>query len=137
MMRRLALVLSVAVAFAVPVAAQDRETLADIRQQLTVLFVELQRLKQELNTTGTAGGTLSGGTALDRVGAIESELVRLTAKTEQLENRINRIVADGTNRVGDLEALCSTICEPGWRAAISASLARPRPLGATMLRPRS
>lgn len=98
-----ALVVALALVCAVPVVAQDSETLADIRQQLTVLHVELQKLKQELNTTGTLGGALSGGSALDRVNAIETELVRLTAKTEQLENRINRVVADGTNRVGDLE----------------------------------
>ena len=40
---------------------------------------------------------------LDRVGAIENALQGLTAKTEGLEHRIDRIVADGTNRIGDLE----------------------------------
>ena len=34
---------------------------------------------------------------------MESELQRLTSKSEELENRINRVVADGTNRIGDLE----------------------------------
>ena len=34
---------------------------------------------------------------------MESELQRLTSKTEELENRVNRIVADGTRRIGDLE----------------------------------
>ena len=28
---------------------------------------------------------------------------RLTSKSEELENRINRIVSDGTTRIGDLE----------------------------------
>ncbi len=36
---------------AVPVLAQD-QTLADIRQELSVLSVEVQRLKRELSTTG-------------------------------------------------------------------------------------
>lgn len=85
-----------------PAMAQD-ETLADIRQELSILYVDLQRLKRELSTTGGASAPLGAGTALERVNQIEAELVRLTAKTEQLENRINSVVQDGTNRVGDLE----------------------------------
>lgn len=85
-----------------PARAQD-ETLADIRQELSILYVDLQRLKRELSTTGGASAPLGGGTALERINQIEAELVRLTSKTEQLENRINRVVSDGTNRVGDLE----------------------------------
>ncbi len=83
--------------------AQDSETLADIRQQLTFLNVEVQQLKRELSTTGNSGTPATSGSVLDRVNAMESELQRLTAKSEQLENRINRVVADGTNRIGDLE----------------------------------
>jgi len=83
--------------------AQDDQTLADVRQELTILYTDVQRLKRELSTTGGAAGTTTGGSVLERVGTMESELQRLTAKTEQLENRINRVVADGTNRIGDLE----------------------------------
>lgn len=86
-----------------PLAAQDQQTLADIRQELTVLHVEIQRLKRELSTTGAPTADASGSTVLDRVGAIESELQRLTLQTENLTHRINRIVSDGTNRIGDLE----------------------------------
>ncbi len=88
-----------------PVAspAQDQRTLADIRQELTVLYVEVQKLKRELSTTGTAGGNLTGSGVLDRMAAIEAELQRLTAQSEELENRIDRVVTDGTNRIGDLE----------------------------------
>lgn len=85
------------------VSAQDDQTLADVRQELTVLFVEVQKLKRELSTTGGASVDTFGGSVLERVNAMESELQRLTAKSEELENRINRIVADGTNRIGDLE----------------------------------
>lgn len=85
-------------------AQQDRDaTLADIRQELSVLFVELQKLKRERSTTGGAGTLAAGGSVIERVSAIESELQRLTAKTEELEFRIDRIVRDGTNRLGDLE----------------------------------
>ena len=83
--------------------AQVDETLADVRQELTVLYVEVQRLKRELSTTGAASVNTGGNSVLDRVNAMESELQRLTSKTEELENRINRIVSDGTNRIGDLE----------------------------------
>lgn len=87
-----------------PGAAQDRkQTLADIRQELTVLYVELQRLKRELSTTGAPVANLPATDLLDRVTAIEGELQRLTAQTERLGYRIDRIVADGTNRIGDLE----------------------------------
>ena len=84
-------------------AAQDDQTLADIRQELTVLFVEIQRLKRELSTTGAPSVTSGGDTVLDRLAAMENELQRLTSKTEELEFRVNRIVEDGTNRIGDLE----------------------------------
>ncbi|OIP82758.1 MAG: tol-pal system protein YbgF [Rhodobacterales bacterium CG2_30_65_12] len=91
-------------AFAGPLAAQDRaQTLADIRQELTVLYVEIQRLKSELNTTGGATGAGAGGSLLDRVNGLESQLTRLTDKTEELQYRIDQVVKDGTNRVGDLE----------------------------------
>jgi tol-pal system protein YbgF len=83
--------------------AQDEQTLADIRQELTVLYVEIQRLKRELSTTGSASVTVGGDTVLDRMTSIENEMQRLTAKTEQLEFRVNRVVEDGTNRIGDLE----------------------------------
>lgn len=87
-----------------PSLAQDRsQTLADIRQELTVLFVEIQELKRELSTTGGVNSNLSGTGVLDRVDAMEAELRRLTAASEQLTNRVDRVVADGTNKIGDLE----------------------------------
>jgi len=87
-----------------PVSAQSTdETLADIRQQLTILYVELQRLRTELSTTGGASSTSGTGSPLERLDSIQSEVERLTSKTEALELRINRITVDGTNRVGDLE----------------------------------
>lgn len=86
-----------------PAAAQNAETLADIRQQLTVLYVEIQRLRRELSTTGTPGVAVGGATALERMDRIEAELRRMTARTEEMEARIGRIVEDGTNQIGDLE----------------------------------
>ena len=101
---RFALIVALGLAFGpVTAQAQDAQTLADVRQELTVLNVEVQKLRRELSTTGGASVAVTGGSVLERVNAMESELQRLTSKTEELENRINRVVADGTNRIGDLE----------------------------------
>ena len=101
---RFALIVALGLAFGpVTVQAQDAQTLADVRQELTVLNVEVQKLRRELSTTGGASVAVTGGSVLERVNAMESELQRLTSKTEELENRINRVVTDGTNRIGDLE----------------------------------
>ncbi|GAB5433745.1 MAG: tol-pal system protein YbgF [Epibacterium sp.] len=103
-LRQILLASALAVASALPTVAQEREqTLADIRQELTVLHVEVQRLNRELSTTGAPSASLAGSSVLDRVTAIETELQKLTAKTEQLQFRIQSIVKDGTNRIGDLE----------------------------------
>ena len=83
-------------------AASTDPTLADIRQELTVLAVEIGRLRRELSTTGGADVTLPES-ALERLDAIEAELRDLTARTEALTGRIDRVVRDGTNRIGDLE----------------------------------
>jgi tol-pal system protein YbgF len=90
-----------------------------------VLFVEMQRLRAELNTSGGAMGGAGAGTVLNRVDAIEAELRRLTSATEALQLRIDRIVTDGTNRIGDLEF---RLCEltPDCRIA---DLPIPPPLG--------
>lgn len=101
---RCALILALVLALPAPAAlAQSRsETLADIRQELSVLWVEIQRLRTELSTTGGPTG-VSGGSTLERVDAIERELRRLTSSTESLQIRVDSIVSDGTNRIGDLE----------------------------------
>ncbi|WP_417207351.1 tetratricopeptide repeat protein [Antarctobacter sp.] len=91
--------------------AQQGQTLADIKQDLAVLTVELRKLRSELNTTGSPALAV-GGSALDRINTIESELQRVTAKAEELEFRLGRVVQDGTNRIGDLKfRICEL--EPG------------------------
>ena len=101
--KRLCLLLAL-LAFPLAMQAQERaQTLADIRQDLSVLYYELQRLNRELSTTQAPSGIGSGANINDRLDAIEAELRRLTGSTEKLEFRINQVVKDGTNRVGDLE----------------------------------
>ncbi|MBU2991981.1 tol-pal system protein YbgF [Octadecabacter sp. 1_MG-2023] len=82
--------------------AQD-QTLADIRAELTTLYVDVTGLRNELVASGQSGQGTAGATPLDRLNSIEAELTRLTSKTEELEFRITRLTRDGTNRIGDLE----------------------------------
>ena len=90
-------------------AASKDQTLADIRKEVETLGAQLQSLKSELVTGGPAAMQAAGGTtALDRMNAMEAELARLTAATEKLQIKVDKVVTDGTNRVGDLEF---RICE--------------------------
>ena len=96
---------------AAPVGA---ETLADIKVELGQLSAEFNKLKAELTTTG-ASARVGGSDALARMDAIEAELMRVTAKAEEIELRLNRVVNDGTNRIGDMEfRLCEATpgCDP-------------------------
>ena len=100
---RLTAVFALAMSLAIPATAQDSPSLADIRAELSVLYGDILSLKQELDPSGLREGTEASTSALDRVISIERSLQALTARTEELEFRIGRIVSDGTNRVGDLE----------------------------------
>ena len=87
-----------------PALAQDRtQTLADLRLELGSLAAEFNSLKAELVQSGGANTGIAGGSALERMDAMEAELSRITARAEEIELRLNRVVADGTNRIGDLE----------------------------------
>ena len=68
-----------------------------------MLSVEMQKLTRELSTTGTMGTATVSGSVLERVDAIENELRRLTARTEELSLRVEAVAQDGTRRVADLE----------------------------------
>jgi tol-pal system protein YbgF len=96
--------------------AQDRaQTLADIRADVDALAAEFNALKAELVASGSAATGAAGGDALQRMDTIEAELVRLTARTEAVELKLNRVVSDGTNRIGDIEyRLCEVTegCDP-------------------------
>ena len=114
-MRRLGLALALCL---LPVLghAQDRaQTLADIRAELSALAAEFNALKAELVSSGAATSGAAGGDALTRMDTIEATLARLTAQTEQVELKLNRVVSDGTNRIGDIEyRLCEVTegCDP-------------------------
>jgi tol-pal system protein YbgF len=66
-------------------------------------------------SSGAAATGAAGGDALQRMDTIEAELARLTARTEEVELKLNRVVSDGTNRIGDIEyRLCEVTegCDP-------------------------
>jgi len=65
-MRVLAMVLMTLIGPSMALAQDRAQSLADIRQDLNVLYVEIQRLKQELSTTGSPSGTGAAGSVLDR-----------------------------------------------------------------------
>ena len=76
----LAVLLCLALPGSRPSPRTGTKRFADIRQELTVLFVEMQRLKRELSTTGGATANLRATSIPDRVDALEAEVQRLTSK---------------------------------------------------------
>lgn len=84
--------------------AQDRaQTLADIRAELSQLSADIAALRGELVSSGAVTSGAAGGDALQRMDTIEAQMAQLTARAEEIELRLNRVVTDGTNRIGDLE----------------------------------
>ena len=107
MLRIRALVVALSLGLPGLAVAQDT-TLADLRQELSTLYIDIQNLKSELTASGGLTAGTVGNTPLERLNSIEAQLQALTSKTEELEFRINRITVDGTNRIGDMEF---RICE--------------------------
>lgn len=101
---RIRLALALALGLSAPVWAQDKaQTLADLKIELGQLMAEFTTLKRELVTSGAAQSGAAGGDALQRLDAIEAAIARLTAQAEAVEIKVNKVVSDGTNRIGDME----------------------------------
>ncbi|GLQ33783.1 tol-pal system protein YbgF [Amylibacter marinus] len=84
--------------------AQDsKQNLAEIRAELNLLSSQIEGLRIELVETSPAQGIEQFGTPLQRVDLIEAELRGLTNQVEQLQFRVEQIVRDGSNRIGDIE----------------------------------
>ena len=114
-MRRLGLSLALCLLPVLGHAQDKAETLADIQNELAQLAAEFNALKAELVASGAATNGSAGGDALTRMDTIEAELARLNARTEEVELKLNRVVSDGTNRIGDIEyRLCEVTegCDP-------------------------
>lgn len=104
-------------------APVDAATLADLRGQLQQLTGELQALRSELVASGAAGFQAAGGdSAIDRMNAMETQLSRLTGQTEKLQHEIQRVVRDGTRRIGDIEF---RLCEMDANCDLGALMTQP------------
>ena len=99
-------------------------SLADIRQEISLLNGELVDLKQELLRSSYILSREEGLSVFGRLSEVEAQVTRLTGQSEALELRINRIVADGTNRVGDLEFRLTEL-----EGGDPSQLSEPAPLG--------
>lgn len=103
--------------------APDAATLADLRVELRQLTDELQGLRTQLVASGAAGFQAAGGdSAIDRMNAMEAQMMRLTGQTEQLQNQIERVVRDGTRRIGDIEF---RLCEMDPTCDLGALMSQP------------
>ncbi len=106
--------------------AIDATTLTEMQTALRAVSADLQALRAELLASGASGFEAAGGdSAIDRMNAMESQIAALTEQTEQLANRIKRVVADGTNRIGDIEfRLCEMDPNCDLGALMTAELGR-------------
>ena len=120
-MRHLVLVIVLSLLPGLGQAQDSVQTLADIRTEVSALNAEFNALKQELVTSGQISTGAAGGDALQRMDTIEAALARLTAKAEEVELRLNKVVADGTNRIGDIEFRLCELTEGCDIAALSAT----------------
>jgi tol-pal system protein YbgF len=115
-MKRLLIAVSL-LALGGPAFSQDKaQTLADVKAELATLAGQLVALKQEVVASGAVQSGAAGADPLGRMDAIEAALRSLTARTEAVEQKVNAVVSDGTNRIGDIEfRLCEMTegCDPG------------------------
>jgi TolA-binding protein len=82
----------------------QEQTVADVRGRSGGAEPPDPGAARRLVQTGPGSGLpRDPATALARLDQLEAELRRLTNRTEVLTNDLNRIVAEASNRVGDLE----------------------------------
>jgi len=102
---------------------QPDPRLADLRADVDILSGMVADLRVELVQSGQISGP-SGGDFLARIGALESGLMRMIAQTETVQLRLDRVIADASNRVADIEFRLSEL-----EGMDPASLPQPPALG--------
>jgi len=132
-MRMFALVLAGTLTLAASAFAQDgKQSLADIKAELTTLSGQIEQLRNELVRTGASGGLpTQAASALTRVDQLEAELRRLTDSVDVLTNDVIRITGDASNRVGDIEFRLTEL--EGGDTSVKPE---PAPLGGGISRPK-
>ena len=84
--------------------APDAATLAEIRAEIDALAAEIGTLRAELVAPNPqTTGIVNPAPLQTRVDQTNLELQRLQAAIEALQLRVEKVVVDGTNRIGDLE----------------------------------
>ncbi|MFC2966489.1 tol-pal system protein YbgF [Acidimangrovimonas pyrenivorans] len=84
-------------------AETSAKTLASIRQELNGLYSLVRGLQQEIKAPPAKPEAVDlSGSTQERLDAIEARLEQLTNDTEELQHRIKQVIADATNRIGDL-----------------------------------
>jgi len=107
------------------------ETVADIRAELGVLSAQIQEIRAALVQTGAARGLpADAAPALTRLDQLEAELRRLTNRVEVLSNDLGRVIAEASNRMGDIEFRLTEL-EGGDVSLLGA----PEPLGGGLTAP--
>ena len=89
------------------VGLATERSLVDVKVELPRLFLEIKSLELELKKTFKDKPDIKGD-YLDRLRSIEKELTSMISQVENLQNRIERIVKDGTNQLSDISF---RICE--------------------------
>ncbi len=98
-----ALFVCLVVSVAQPALAQG-PGVADVRADLEILNGQVRQLRDQLvQQAGAEGLPPAPATALERLDQLEVRLRDLTGQVDVLTNDIDRIVADASNRVGDIE----------------------------------
>ncbi|MEM9640509.1 MAG: tol-pal system protein YbgF [Pseudomonadota bacterium] len=104
--RRVFLVAAVAVQplYGIAQTAPDTTTLAQIRADIDALSAQISGLRSELIAPDPQStGIVNPAPLQARVDNTAAEVQRLQAAIEALQLRVEKVVVDGTNRVGDLE----------------------------------
>jgi tol-pal system protein YbgF len=105
--------------------------LGDVRADLAVLNRQIAEIRAALAVSGPGRGLPTDpATALTRLDQLEAELRRLTNRVDVLTNDLERIVADASNRAGDIEFRLTEL-EGGDVGA----LGKPEPLGGGLTAP--
>lgn len=92
-----------ALALVGPVTAQEM-TLEDVRGDLAILSQQLETLRAELSLTGnTSLTTRDAASALVRIDELSADLRTSLGRVEALEIKVQKVIDDGTRRIGDME----------------------------------